>query len=163
MYLFYLAIFGASFYSLIFTLFSLNHKDVDKIKVPKLTRSVTAIFSIIVGLIFTFLWVSALLPLMKSGNQINNLYSIYILDLSFVMPAFFIAAILTFLKKPLGYILTPAIDIVGIFVIFPLGLGELAKPFFGMTPDYQGMTMSFVLSGLFLFAAAWQLITMKRT
>jgi hypothetical protein len=72
-----------------------------------------------------------------------------------------ITAIQTFRKNPLGYILTPAMDIVGIFVIFPLGLGELAQPLYGLPVDPKSMIMSFTLSGLFLLAVIWQLWKMK--
>jgi hypothetical protein len=163
LYLVYLAILSVTFYSIIYSISSFRAEVVAKINVPKIVRNTNAVFSILVGLLFTILWTSALLPLMKTGNQIDHLYSIYILDLVFCMPAFFITAIMTFLKKPLGYVLTPAMFILGIFVIFPLGLGELAKmlPQFNMTPDFKSMTMSFVLAGLFFIGAAVQLRTME--
>ena len=36
------------------------------------------------------------------------------------------------------------------FVIFPLGLGELAKPFYGQIPNANSMIMSFVFSAYML-------------
>jgi hypothetical protein len=70
---------------------------------------------------------------------------------------------MTFRRNPLGYVLTPAMFILGIFVIFPLGLGELAKmlPQFNMTPNFKDMTMSFILAGVFFIGAAVQLWTMS--
>ncbi|MCX5780480.1 MAG: hypothetical protein NTV45_06610 [Firmicutes bacterium] len=163
LYLVYLAILSVTFYTGIYSISSFRTEIVAQINVPKLVRNTTAAFSVLVGGLFTVLWINALLPLMATGNQIDNLYSIYILDLVFIMPAFFITAIMTFRRQPLGYVLTPALYILGIFVIFPLGLGELAKmlPQFGMTPDFKSMTMSFVLAGLFLLGSTVQIRTME--
>ena len=51
----------------------------------------------------------------------------------------------------------PAIMIVGFFVIFPLGLNELAKPAFGMQINYGSMIISFIFSIFMLTLAALQL------
>jgi hypothetical protein len=163
LYLVYLLILSVTFYAMIYSFSSFRAEVVAKVNVPRIVRSASAVFSLIIGALFTILWTSALVPLMKTGNQIDNLYSIYILDLVFIMPAFFITAIMTFRKNPLGYVLTPALFILGIFVIFPLGLGELAKmlPQFKLTPNFKEMAMSFVLAGLFFIGAAVQLWTMK--
>jgi len=127
------------------------------LEVKKGVKYTTAVFSLLIATLFSLLWISALLPLMATKTQIQNLFSIYLLDLVFVMPSFVITAVMTFRKNPLGYVLTPAMFILGIFVIFPLGLGELAKPMFGLVIDYQGMIMSFLLSAMFLIGAIWQL------
>lgn len=161
LYLIYLAILSATFYTIIYSLGSFRSDSVAKIDVPKGIKLTTAVFSLVIAVLFFMLWTSALNPLMKTGKQIDSLYSIYLIDLAFIMPAFIVTAIMTFLKKPMGYILTPAMYIMGIFVIFPLALGELMKSTIGMTPDYQGMMMSLVLSGLFLAGATAQLWKMK--
>lgn len=161
LYLIYLAIFSISFFSTIYAISSFSNDIVDKIVVKKITRYSTAIFSLIVAALFSFLWISALIPLMITKTQIQSLYSIYFLDLAFAMPAFVITAIMTFRKKNIGYILTPIMYILGIFVILPLGLGEFAQPKFGLPIDYASMTMSFVLSSLFLAGASMQIYQMK--
>ena len=122
-----------------------------------MSNTLRQFFRSLIATLFSLLWISALLPLMATKTQIQNLFSIYLLDLVFVMPSFVITAVMTFRKNPLGYVLTPAMFILGIFVIFPLGLGELAKPMFGLVIDYQGMIMSFLLSAMFLIGAIWQL------
>lgn len=162
MYLIYLAILTSSFYSIVFTISSLRSEIIQKIAESKFPRITNGIFAVAIGVLFSGLWISALLPLMRTGDQIDNLYSIYVLDLVFVMPAFFIVATLSFMKNQLGYILMPAMFILGIFVIFPLGLGELVKPLFNLFPDYKSMVMSFVLSGLFAGGAIWQLMEIKK-
>jgi hypothetical protein len=122
---------------------------------------ISAGFSLAIAVLFNFLWISALYPLVLTGTKIESLYSIYILDLCFVMPAFVITAALLLRKRGLGILMTPSMYILGIFVIFPLGLGELAKPYFGLAADNTSMIMSFVFSALFLIFAALNLRYMK--
>lgn len=162
LYLLYLAILGTSFFSIVFTTSSLDSGVMNTLEVRKGVKYTTAIFSLLIAALFSFLWISALLPLMATKTQIQNLYSIYLLDLVFVMPSFAITAVMTFRKNPLGYVLTPAMFILGIFVIFPLGLGELAQPMFGMPMDVKSMSMSFLLTALFLGGAIWQLFALKQ-
>ena len=120
-------------------------------------RKTTAIFSILIAVIFTFLWTAALVPLMRDHDRIEFLYSIYILDLCFVMPAFFITAVMGLRRMPLGILMAPAMMITGFFVIFPLGLNELAKPSAGMAISYGPMAVSFVFAFFMLALAVLQL------
>jgi hypothetical protein len=162
LYLVYLAILGTSFFSIVFTISSFDQEVLNTLEVRKGVKYTTAVFSLLTAALFAILWISALLPLIATKTQIQNLYSIYILDLVFVMPSFAITAVMTFRKNPLGYVLTPAMFILGIFVIFPLGLGELAQPMFGMAMDVKSMGMSFMLSALFLGGAILQLVALKQ-
>jgi hypothetical protein len=61
----------------------------------------------------------------------------------------------------LGFVFSPAIFILGFFVIFPLGLGEIAKPYYGQTANYGSMMMSFVFSVFMLTIAFLQLKKLK--
>jgi hypothetical protein len=85
------------------------------------------------------------------------LYSIYILDLCFVMPAFIITAVMSLRRMPLGILLAPAMMILGFFVIFPLGLNELAKPAAGMAVSLGPMAVSFVFAFFMLSIGALHL------
>jgi len=78
------------------------------------------------------------------------MYSVYVLDLVFIMPAFFMLALLILKDRKIGLLLTPAIMILGFFVIFPLGLNELAKPLFGQSIIVPTMMVSFLFSFLML-------------
>lgn len=159
LYLCYLAIYAVTFYSTVLSVKSIDLSS--KWKLPFWVRLLTTVFSIFVAVLFTFLWTSALLPLMQTRNRIDSLYSIYFLDLVFVMPMFVITAISNWHQKTFGLLLTPAMYILGIFVIFPLGLGELAKPFYGVAVDTKSMTMSFILSASFFSFAILQLRTIR--
>ena len=156
-YLLYAAVFASSFWTIIYSLSGFRSAAFASLRLNNGIRKTTAITSIVIAVLFTFLWTMSLIPLMKAHNRIDFLYSIYILDLCFVMPAFFITAIMSLLKMPLGTLIGPAIMILGFFVIFPLGLNELAKPSAGLAINYGSMAMSFVFAFFMLALAALQL------
>jgi hypothetical protein len=81
-------------------------------------------------LLFCPLWIGRLLPLMHSGQKPDALYSIFILDLCFVMPAFVIVAVLTAQNKGLGLLLTPVLFVKGFTLLFSVALGSLFKPLY---------------------------------
>jgi hypothetical protein len=156
-YLFYLAIFALAFWSLLYSLSGYRSEKFQNLRIRNGLLKTTAISSIIIAVLFNILWIMSLIPLMQNHNRIEYLYSIYILDLGFVMPAFFVTAIMSLRKVPFGILMTPAMMIVGFFVIFPLGLNELAKPAFGMTVNYGSMLVSFIFSIYMLTLAYLQL------
>jgi hypothetical protein len=161
LYLAYLAIFSLSFFSVIISINSLSLVMSQKWVISKIIKNTSIGFSILVALLFSSLWISALIPLMTSRNQVQYLYSIYILDLCFVMPSFVIVAYLSFKNNSFGLLISPVMYILGIFVIFPLGLGELAKPYFGQQVDTISMIMSFTLSLVFLILGYLQIRSLK--
>jgi hypothetical protein len=149
-YYLYLAILSLSFWSLVFSIPDLKTDLLRRVSAPAAVRYVSAGFSLLIAAVFSMLWITALWPMVSTGRKAEYLYSVYILDLCLVMPAFLIVAVMVLRKQGLGLLLAPGMFILGIFVIFPLGLGEIAKPFFSMAPDYRSMLMSFVLSAAFL-------------
>lgn len=154
LYLVYLAIFALSFWTLIYSLVGFRSQNFQNLRLKSSMLNTTAISSIVIAVIFIFLWVLSLLPLMQEHERIDYLYSIYILDLGFVMPAFVITALISFQRRPLGILMAPAMMIVGFFVIFPLGLNELAKPAYGMAINYGSMVVSFLFS-IYMLAIAF--------
>jgi hypothetical protein len=156
-YLVYLAIFALSFWTVIYSLAGFRSHKFQNLRLNNGMLNLTAISSIVIAGLFVFLWVMSLLPLMRDHNRIEFLYSIYILDLGFVMPAFIVTAVMSFQRKPLGILMAPAMMIVGFFVIFPLGLNELAKPAFGMTINFGSLMVSFLFSIYMLALAYFQL------
>jgi len=156
-YLLYAAVFASSFWSLAYSLSGFRSEKFTGLRVNARVVKTSAISSIIIAVLFTFLWTGALIPLMREHNRIEFLYSIYILDLCFVMPAFVMLAVMSLRRQPFGILMTPAMMILGFFVIFPLGLNELAKSGFGMEINYGSMVMSFVFSLFMLVLAVLQL------
>ena len=117
---------------------------------PKVLRLVSASGALLQPLIFYPLWIAMLLPLMASGDQIDSLYSIFILDLCFIMPAFLILSVLTYRSRDIGLLLLPALYILGFTLIFSLALGELVKPLFNDPVNLPSFAVSLVLSLFFL-------------
>lgn len=156
-YLLYAAVFAMSFWSLAYGLASLRRQALLRMSLPGGLRITTAVVSLLIAAIFTVLWVASLIPIMRERNRIEFLYSIYILDLCFVMPAFAITAVMALRRQALGFVLGPAIMILGFFVIFPLGLNELARPAAGLTMNVGPMVISFLFSAAMLALAAFQI------
>jgi len=160
-YLLYAAVFASSFWSIVYSLSGFRSGMFSSLTVPRLVLKTSAVSSIIISLAFTVLWSMALVPLMRDHVRIEYLYSIYILDLCFVMPAFFMAALMSLRRIPFGILMTPAILILGFFVIFPLGLNELAKPSAGMAVNYVSMAFSFAFAAYMLALAIVQLRSLR--
>jgi hypothetical protein len=87
---------------------------------------------------------------MQTGQRIDSLYSIFILDLCFIMPAFLILSLLTYRNHRTGLLLLPALYVLGFTLIFSLAVGELVKPLFGSAPGVPALLAALALSGLFL-------------
>ena len=72
LYLLYLAILSLTLYSLPFLIASIN--DNQNWKLPKLIKTISVVFSILIAGLFSFLWIGALIPVMKSGQKIEIYY-----------------------------------------------------------------------------------------
>lgn len=161
-YLVYLAIFSLSFWALIAAGASLQ-RDFRAPELPRSLRLISASGALLQPMIFYPLWIGMLLPLMSSGNQIDSLYSIFILDLCFIMPGFLLLAILAYRSRPLGMLLLPALYVLGFALIFSLALGELVKPLFGLDTNIQSFWTSLVLSVFFGVLGALHLLRLELT
>ena len=157
LYYLYLAIFGLSFWSVAYGVAKIRAEVLQKVQLPGLMRNVSAGFSLLVALVFNILWIIQLLPLVQAGEKIEFLYSVYILDLCFIMPAFVIIGIMAVKKAGLGLLLIPAMFILGFTLIFSLAVSELVKPLYDLTITISGLGPSLVLSMLFLILAALHL------
>ena len=160
-YYLYLAIFGLSFWSIVYSVVKIRPETLQKVQVPRLMRNVSAGFSLLVAVVFNILWIIQLLPLVQAGEKIEFLYSVYILDLCFIMPAFVIIGIMAVKKAGLGLLLIPAMFILGFTLIFSLAVSELVKPLYDLTITIGGLGPSLVLSILFLVLAALHLRKLK--
>ena len=157
LYYLYLAIFGLSFWSMVYGVVTIRPDVLQKAEVSGPIRNVSAGFSLFVALVFNVLWIIQILPLIQAGEKIEFLYSIYILDLCFIMPAFVIIGIMAFKQLGLGLLLIPAMFILGFTLIFSLAVSELVKPLYDLTIAIGELAPSLVLSLLFLALAVLQL------
>ena len=149
LYLLYMAIFSLSFWALVYSLISIDADAVKNIKAPNWIKNLSAGFLIFTALLFYFLWMSQLIPLMQTGEKIDYLYSIYILDMALVLPAILVSAVMLIKKKALGLVFAPILFIKAFTLLFSVGLGSLLKPFFNQPPKPEETGFYLVLSALF--------------
>ena len=139
----------------------LGYRHVPSPSLSRALRIVSASGAILQPLIFYPLWIGMLLPLMRSGEQIDSLYSIFILDLCFIMPGFLVLSFLTYRNHRTGLLLLPALYVLGFTLIFSLAVGELVKPLFGTAPSLATLLPALGLSGLFLVLGALHLARLR--
>ena len=153
LYILYMAIFSLSFWTLIFGLVSINQDVLQNIKASKLVRNLSAGFLLFTALLFYSLWTAQILPLMRTGEKIEFLYSIYILDIVFVLPAIIITAIMVIKNNALGLILAPILFVKAFTLLFSVGLGGLLKPFYNQIAAPGETSFYLILSVIFLSLA----------
>lgn len=149
-YMIYLAVFTLSFWCIVLACSSIRNDVLQRAQLSDRVRLASAFGALLQPLIFYPLWISMLLPLMARGDQIDSLYSIFILDLCFIMPAFLVLAFLMFRRRGFGLVLAPPMYVLGFTLIFSLALAELVKPWFGEQADVPAFFAAAALSLLFL-------------
>jgi hypothetical protein len=159
LYLVYMAIFTLAFWALVCAGTHVR-RDLPTPALPKTVQLLSASGAILQPLIFYPLWIGMLLPLMRTGEQIDSLYSIFILDLCFIMPAFLILSVLAYRSHRTGLLLLPAIYVLGFTLIFSLAVGELVKPLFNATLSPGAFWPALGLSMLFLVLSILHLTMM---
>ena len=160
LYLLYMAVFALSFWALATAGASLDRAN-PSVSLPRAVRITSASGAILQPLTFYPLWIGMLLPLMATGDQIDSLYSIFILDLCFIMPGFLILSFLAYRNHRTGLLLLPALQVLGFTLIFSLAVGELVKPLFGAAPDGAALLQALALSALFLVLATVHLAKLR--
>ena len=153
LYLAYLAIFTVAFWCVTIGTVGLVHRVGDDAALPRRIRLLSAWGSLLQPMVFYPLWVAMLIPLMMRREQIDSLYSIFILDLCFVMPAFLLLAVGEFRCRGWAVLLAPAMFVLGAALILSLALGELVKPAFGRPITAAALAPPTVLTGLFVVLA----------
>ena len=153
LYILYMAIFSLSFWALVYGLVNIDKDVLQNAKTSKGVRYLSAGFLLFIAFLFYSLWTAQLLPLMRTGEKIEFLYSIYILDMVFVLPAIIISAILVIKNNALGLILAPILFVKGFTLLFSVGLGGLLKPFYNQTAN-SGETTFYIMLSVILLALA---------
>jgi len=152
-YLVYLAIFGLVFYAFIYAMLSIDPAIIRSVQLTRRTRITSVVISLLTPAIFIPLWSLMLTNLIHHHQVPDNLYSIFILDLCFIMPFFVIVAVLTARNTGFGILLTPTLYFIGFAVLFPLALGELLKPALHMPISPRDLIPPLILSLLYLIIA----------
>jgi len=159
LYFVYMAIFSLSFYAILYSLLNLKKDVCANAEVSNAIRKTSVGFSFLIPLVFMPLWISMLIPLLISGQRIENTYGVFIMDLCFIMPAFIILAVMLMKKNGYGVLLTPALFVLGVTLLFPVGMAEPVKLIYAMDIPfdagsllmYCGISMIFlVLSVIYI-------------
>lgn len=125
------------------------HRTGDRAALTRRVSRISAVGALLQPLIFYPLWIGMLIPLMVNRDQIDSLYSIFILDLVFIMPAFLLVAVGLFRGRSWAAVLAPVLFVFGALLIFSLALGELVKPAFGSPITVAGVVPPTLLTLLF--------------
>jgi hypothetical protein len=157
LYLNYLAIFGIAAWLLVLGAVDVVHRIADRASLTRQFSKISAGGALLQPLIFYPLWISMLIPLMVNREQIDSLYSIFILDLVFIMPAFLLVAVGLFRGRSWAVLLAPVMFVLGAVLIFSLALGELMKPAFCSPITMAGLLPPTLLTVLFVVLAVLHL------
>lgn len=150
----YLAIVGCSFYGIVYTIASIDPKVHSSILLPRGVKRFSSGYNLFSAIVFTAIWVSQLIPIIKTATKPEFLYSIYIIDLCFILPALVISGVLALRGVGFGVSMLLPSGIVGFSILAPLWLSELMKPvFYGLKTSFPEMSLFLVVSTIFLASA----------
>lgn len=162
-YLAYLTIFSLSFFATIYEFASFREERLAKLEVSTRLRNVSVGFLLANAVIFATLWIIHLVPLMQTGERIEFTYSIYVLDLCFIIPLFVIVSIMALREQPLALGAIPALLSAGFFILVPVAIGEGLKLFVYQTRgDPAALALFSGLSVAFLVIAVLYLRDLHR-
>lgn len=162
LYVLYLAVWAASTYTLALALAGLDYDALAAWRLPKAVRIGAAGYGIFIAVMFNVLWIGQLVPLLQTADRIEYLFSVYVIDLVFVMPAFVIAAVLALRGKPLGVAALPALFVVGVGILSPLAVAEVLKgPRYGLPMDVGGLALFGILAATFLISVVVYLVALR--
>jgi hypothetical protein len=105
---------------------------------------------------FTLAWVSALWPYARSNRQPPELWSIYLMDLCFVMPAMATASWWIWRRDPRGRGLATLMTGLGALMMASLSLAEFCGPLVHLPAEPVAALPTLVLTAV--FAAGWVML-----
>jgi len=162
LYLLYLAILALSFYTMAVSLASLDRSALRALELPPGVRYASAGYGVLIAVMFNIIWISQLIPLLRTNDRIENTFSVFVIDLVFIMPSFVITAYLAVRERAVGLVGLPALFIVGVGILSPLALAELLKPSrYGLPLNPGDFWLWMILSGIFLVVTVIYLGTLK--
>jgi hypothetical protein len=156
----YLGILSLSFFTLATVLSSLDRSLIERVALPSWIKYSSAAYGLFIAVMFNIIWFGQLIPLLQTANRIEYMFSVYIIDLVFIMPAFVVTAILLIRNHAVGIVGLPALFILGVGILGPLALAELLKPVRYDLPTDPGelqlyglLTLSFMIFSIVYLAA----------
>lgn len=158
LFIFYCFTLGASFYLFILILTEFVYVDVENWFGKNPPVKSTAVFFILVAVMFYILWFSDIIPAMLSNSIPESVSSatlivnpVHVMDLAFVLPGLILTSFLLIKKRRLGFILTP------ILLIFIIQL-SLALIAMAVMLNIRSISEDLSLVGIFVILAVISLV-----
>jgi hypothetical protein len=127
LFLAYVAVLGLSIYALIGALSAIDARQVRAAFGPRVARRSTALALIVIGSLFSTLWLAEIVPATLAGSVPPSLVQaglasnpVYVLDLALLLPASILGGVLLLRGRPWGYVLAPLL--LGILVLLSVGI-----------------------------------------
>jgi hypothetical protein len=165
MFLVYCLILGLSFYSFIYFLFSHIKEPIADWFSGKIPVKTIGIYLIVISCFFYILWLSEIVPAIKSNATPANIIEIgtptnpvHALDLSVCLPGLLITSILLLRKKPLGLLLTPAMMTFCILMDITIGGLVIVMKMKGLDADWS---LTIIMGLLALISATMLVMFLK--
>ncbi len=151
LFLVYCAILGLSFYSGLYFMLTMINKPIKSWYKGEIPVKLVSTFFIVVAILFYFVWLSEVIPA-SINNEVPqsviengvNTNPVHVLDLSILLPALLITAILLLKGHKFGYLLTPILLIFFILMTLAILGMVLAMSLEGVAADI-GLTVIFLV------------------
>jgi hypothetical protein len=123
LFLVYCGVLGFSFYALVGSLPSLSPAEIASSYSPRAPVKTMAAAFFLIALVFAAQWLREIIPALLSGQAPKSVRDaglltspVHVLDLSIVLPGFVITAIMLLRRKPVAFILAPALMVFAILM-----------------------------------------------
>jgi hypothetical protein len=164
----WVAVFGASLYSLIGGIASIDHEVVESSFPGRRASSVVAWALIVTAILFGLLWLSEDLPALMSGTRPRSLIDmalptnpVHVLDLGFFLPAVIATGVLLLRGRPLAFTLAPTFLLFLILTGLPILLTPAVRAVRGETAAWSITAPIGSLTAVMIGLLTWLMSTMR--
>lgn len=164
----YCLIFGSSFYSFVYFVVSQINEPITNEIYNKIVIKVIAVYFLIISCVFYFLWLSEIIPaivlhtlpgsIIETGLFTNP---VQVIDLSIVLPGFFLTAIFLIRKKSAGLLLLPGVLVFCILMDITIGWLTIVMKMKGVEAGYSITIIMSFLSVLSAVLLVWYLKSLR--
>ena len=158
LFLLYCVVLGTSFYLLILVLIDLHQKILVDRFPERLPNKSTAIFFIVIALLFYLIWLKDVLPAVihnavpKSVSDYQLLVNpVHVLDMAIALPGLVAGAVLLFKKHKMGFILAPVFLVFFIILTIALVAMVVMLKVKGISDDISAAVIFVLLSVISFF------------
>lgn len=156
MFIIYCLALGLSFYSFLYFLVVIGKEPVNEWFSEKVPIKFTAVYLIIISVMFYLLWFSQIIPSIAGGTIPPDLLEsglftnpVHVIDISVFLPAIFLTAALLLKRNSFGFLLAPAILMFFILMDITLAFLTVIMNSRGIETSY---TIAIIMSALALFS-----------